>query len=152
MGNPKGNTWAVLIAGTKDWDNYRHQADICHSYHILIENGVKPEHIIVMMYDDIAFNKQNMYPGKVFNEPRGKDVYNGIKIDYSGSFVTSEIFLNVLKGNKSGNAGKGSGRVLESGELDYVFVFYVAHGDHEILGMPEESVLHKNELFDTFKI
>ena len=27
---------AVLIAGSNGYDNYRHQADICHAYNILI--------------------------------------------------------------------------------------------------------------------
>lgn len=32
---------AVLVAGSNGFGNYRHQADICHAYHILINNGVK---------------------------------------------------------------------------------------------------------------
>lgn len=24
--------WAVLVAGSQGYDNYRHQADICHAY------------------------------------------------------------------------------------------------------------------------
>jgi len=24
--------WALLIAGSSGWGNYRHQADICHAY------------------------------------------------------------------------------------------------------------------------
>ena len=32
------------------------QADVCHAYQILRRNGVPPENIIVMMYDDIANN------------------------------------------------------------------------------------------------
>ena len=51
-----GTNWAVLIAGSKDWVNYRHQADISHAYQILIKNYFKPENIIVFMYDDIANN------------------------------------------------------------------------------------------------
>ena len=33
--------WAVLVAGSKDYWNYRHQADVAHAYHILIQNGYK---------------------------------------------------------------------------------------------------------------
>jgi glycosylphosphatidylinositol transamidase (GPIT) subunit GPI8 len=29
------NHWAVLVAGSKDFWNYRHQADVCHAYHLL---------------------------------------------------------------------------------------------------------------------
>ncbi len=32
------------------------QADICHAYQILSKHGIPDERIIVMMYDDIAYN------------------------------------------------------------------------------------------------
>ncbi|VDP30625.1 unnamed protein product [Schistosoma curassoni] len=51
------NKWAILVAGSNGFDNYRHQADVCHAYHVLRSKGIKPEHIITMMYDDIAHNK-----------------------------------------------------------------------------------------------
>ncbi len=34
------------------------QADICHSYQILSKNGIPDEQIVVMMYDDIAYNEE----------------------------------------------------------------------------------------------
>lgn len=34
------------------------QADVCHAYHVLKDHGVKEENIIVMMYDDIAYNEE----------------------------------------------------------------------------------------------
>ena len=32
--------WAVLVAGSQGWDNYRHQADVCHAFHLLRSRGV----------------------------------------------------------------------------------------------------------------
>ena len=29
-----GLQWAVLVAGSRGWDNYRHQADVCHAYQV----------------------------------------------------------------------------------------------------------------------
>jgi len=46
--------WAVLVAGSNGFWNYRHQADICHAYKTLRKNGVPESNIIVMSYDDIA--------------------------------------------------------------------------------------------------
>lgn len=46
--------WALLVAGSNGYYNYRHQADVCHAYQILHRNGVPDERIVVMMYDDIA--------------------------------------------------------------------------------------------------
>ncbi|KAG8296254.1 hypothetical protein J6590_060924 [Homalodisca vitripennis] len=36
----KGQVWAVLVAGSNTYDNYRHQVDDCHAYQILHRNGV----------------------------------------------------------------------------------------------------------------
>ena len=30
----EGQIWAVLIAGSMGWMDYRHQADVCHSYQV----------------------------------------------------------------------------------------------------------------------
>merc|ERR1711971_217642 len=45
----KPQQWAVLVAGSKGWDNYRHQADVCHAFHLLVKRGVPEENIVVMM-------------------------------------------------------------------------------------------------------
>jgi legumain len=138
------NIWAVLIAGSNGWYNYRHQADISHAYHILLKHGVLPEKIIVLMYDDIAHNPQNPYMGKIYNKPNGNDVYEGVKIDYRGENVNAEVFLNVLKGNVEGNIGKGTGRVLHSTSTENVFVYYSDHGGTDILGMPTGLLSRKD--------
>ncbi len=31
--------YAVLVAGSCGYENYRHQADVCHYYHTLIRRG-----------------------------------------------------------------------------------------------------------------
>jgi legumain len=79
--------WAVLVAGSNTWSNYRHQSDVYHAYQLLIKNQFDPSRIITFAYDDIAHNIKNPYKGKVFNKPTfkepGVDVYEGVKIDYS---------------------------------------------------------------------
>ena len=34
------------------------QADVCHAYQILHAHGLSDDHIVVMMYDDIANNEE----------------------------------------------------------------------------------------------
>lgn len=84
--------WAILIAGSNTWYNYRHQADVYHAYQVLIKKGFSKDRILTFAYDDIAKASQNLFPGKVFNKPSyanpGEDVYAGVKIDYSGALVT----------------------------------------------------------------
>ena len=72
-----GTIWAVLVAGSNGWYNYRHQADICHAYQVLHEHGVPNDNIIVMMFDDIAHNEENPTKGVIINRPNGTDVYKG---------------------------------------------------------------------------
>ena len=92
------DNYAILVAGSNTWSNYRHQSDVFHHYHILLERGMKPENIIVFAYDDIANNSRNPFPGKVFNSPAGKDVYEGVVIDYFGVDVTPENFVAAMTG------------------------------------------------------
>ncbi|KER19803.1 hypothetical protein T265_15452, partial [Opisthorchis viverrini] len=53
--NPS-KSWAVLVAGSNIWENYRHQADVCRAYQVVRENNVPPENIITFAYDDVANN------------------------------------------------------------------------------------------------
>ncbi|XP_057317054.1 legumain-like [Hydractinia symbiolongicarpus] len=139
--------WAVIVAGSSGWYNYRHQADVCHAYQIFHKHGIPDENIIVMMYDDIAHNRNNPTPGIIINKPNGPDVYKGVLKDYTGKDVTPENFLNVLKGNKEAMNGIGSGRVLESGPDDNVFVYFADHGAPNIIAFPS-SELHASDLKD----
>eukprot|EP00198_Chlamydomonas_reinhardtii_P013825 XP_001703162.1 vacuolar processing enzyme [Chlamydomonas reinhardtii] len=142
------NHWALLVAGSAGWGNYRHQADVCHAYQVLLRGGLRPAHIVTMMYDDIAHDPENPYPGHVFNSPGGPDVYGGVRVDYRGSDVSAAVFLAVLEGNASAlpPGTRGSGRVLASGPYDRLFVFYSDHGAPGVLGMPSGSFLYADEL------
>ncbi len=63
--------WALLVAGSSGWGNYRHQSDVLHAYHVLRSGGYRASHIIVMVADDLASNPDNPYPGKIYNKPGG---------------------------------------------------------------------------------
>lgn len=131
--------WAVIMAGSNTYSNYRHQADACHAYQIAKRNGIPESNIILLAYDDIANNKQNPFPGKIFNKPTkkgvpGVDVYAGCKISYSGKQVTKANFVKVLSGDTS-----APGPVLKSTAEDEVFVYYADHGGPGILGVPNNA-------------
>lgn len=64
------------------------------------------------------------------------DVYEGVVIDYKGANVNPTMFKNVLLGNKSAVAGKGSGRVLESTANDNVFIYFCDHGAAGLIAFP----------------
>merc|ERR1719454_1960035 len=91
--------WALLVAGSKGYYNYRHQADLCHAYHVVSSHCIPDSRIVVMMYDDIANSPENPTPGKLINHPDGDDVYAGVPKDYTGNDITPQNFLEILKGN-----------------------------------------------------
>ncbi|XP_045622225.1 legumain [Procambarus clarkii] len=143
----RGEIWAVLLAGSNGWWNYRHQADVCHAYQILHQHGVPDDRIIVMMYDDIAHNVENPNQGVVINRPSGPNVYEGVPRDYTGRDVTPENFLKVLQGDAEGLKGVGSGKVLKSGPNDRVFINMVDHGAPGIFAFPH-GYLNATSLVD----
>ncbi|KAF5741617.1 vacuolar-processing enzyme-like [Tripterygium wilfordii] len=149
-GKIKGRRWAVLVAGSSGYWNYRHQADVCHAYQVLKKGGVKDENIIVFMYDDIAFNHDNPRPGIIVNHPHGEDVYAGVPKDYTGKHATIENLFAVILGNKSALNG-GSGKVVNSGPHDHIFVFYSDHGGPGIIEMPQGEDLYAKDLIDVLK-
>ena len=129
--------YAVLVAGSNSYMNYRHQSDVFHAYHILLNNGMPAENIIVFAYDDIANNAQNPIPGQVFNHPDGDDVYAGVKIDYSGEEVTPENFLGVITGDESRVTAQ-TVKVLKTTEEDNVFIYFTDHGSVGLIAFPDE--------------
>ena len=146
--------WAVLVAGSNTYANYRHQSDVFHAYQVLRKNNFSPDRIITFAYDDLVHNIRNPYKGKIFNKPTykeaGVDVYEGVVIDYSGKDVTPTEFIAVLEGNKSAVAGKGSGRVLESTKNDNVFLYFADHGAPGLIAFPSQY-LHADTLNEAFK-
>merc|ERR1712002_1065530 len=130
-----GSLWVVLVAGSNGWWNYRHQADVCHAYQIVHAHGVPDDHIIVMMYDDIAYNKENPTPGKVINRPGGPDVYKGVPHDFTCNNVNPEAFLKVLQGEKVAGS---SGKTLRSGPADNIFVYFADHGAKGLVAFGKE--------------
>lgn len=145
--------WALLAAGSNTYNNYRHQADLCHAYQILVSKGFSKDHIITMAYDDIANNEQNPFPGQIFNTPSpdapGVNVYNGCNLDYTGDDVTAANFQNLLLG--AGNITGGNGRTLDTGPDDHLAVLYFDHGAPGLIQFPAGDAMHAVELQAVFK-
>jgi len=147
-----GQNWALLVAGSNGYYNYRHQADVCHAFQILTDpkkGNFPKENVIVMMYDDIAQSSQNPTKGTIINHPNGTDVYHGVNKDYTGNTVTAKNFLNILSGNKAAMKGIGSGKVIESTSEDNVFVYFADHGAPGLIAFPSDPPLYATDLIKT---
>lgn len=149
--------WAVIVAGSRGYGNYRHQSDACHAYHVVRRHGIPEENVILMMYDDVANDKENPFPGQLFNKPTSGnrtdqvaavDVYKGCNVEYKGEDVTPEMFINVLLGNTTATGGK---RVLNSTEHDRVFVNFIDHGARGFVVFPHGQELTSKTLAHALK-
>lgn len=100
-----------------------------------------------MMYDDIANNPENPFPGQMFNHPDGQDVYAGIKIDYRGKDVTPEKFMAVM----TGDAETAGGKVLATDINTKLFVNFSDHGAAGLIAFPS-SYLYADDLQNTIDI
>ena len=133
--------WAVLVAGSSGMPNYRHQADVCHSYHLLVDKfTVYGAHVTVMMYDDVAWSIFNPLIGRLHNEPDGSDVYEDCIVDYRDDEVSADNFLQVLKALNPGGVDNST-----------LFISYVDHGEPGYLLFPGGGRLSAGQFANALK-
>lgn len=129
------NNWALLIATSSGWTNYRHQADVLAIYQQLKAQGYTDDHIILIAEDDIARNASNPSPGVIQVTPGGDNVYADAVIDYRISDLTPSDFGAILKGERSPRLQE----VIEATDHDNIFVFWSGHGVPGALCWNEDS-------------
>lgn len=116
--------WALLVAGSSGWKNYRHQADVLEMYQILKKQGYDDDHIVLVMEDDLAQNPDNPYKGVVRVRPGGQNVREGVDIDYHTSSLVPSDIKNILMGNKSDYLPQ----VIGADADDNILIFWSGHG------------------------
>ena len=127
--------YAVLVAASTKWSNYRHQADILAIYQQLKLAGYDDDHIVLIMEDDLANHPNNPYPGQIFVTDGGENVYRNVKIDYKLSDLRPNDLIDIL----TGCASHRLPHVVKAGEQDNVFLFWSGHGVPGALCWDEES-------------
>lgn len=129
------DNYAVVVAASTGWENYRHQADALAMYQLLKRHGYDDDHIIVIMEDDIAQNPKNPRKGEVRVEIGGENLYHDVKIDYKLSDLTYEDLIDIVSGKKSDKTPV----VLPSDAQDNVLFFWSGHGNNGTLYMNESK-------------
>lgn len=141
----QAKTYAVLMAGSKGFQNYRHQSDVYRFYNILTSRGMPPEDIIVLSYDDVAESKNNRFHGKVFNNQSHHDIYPGKnRIDYRLDSANAENFIRVLTGDNR------NGRALKTTSNDNILIYYCDHGATGFLAVPNGPEIYADYLSAAF--
>ncbi|KAG9395150.1 Peptidase C13 legumain [Carpediemonas membranifera] len=136
--------WAVLVAGSNTYNNYRHQSDVYHAYQLLRKNGYPDSRIIVFHYDDSAHNERNPDQGVVINHINGPNVYTGVPKDFTGESVTPDNFLAVLRGETV----RGHAKTLKSTANDNVVIYFADHGAAGLVAFPSEY-MYADSLMET---
>ncbi|XP_050426905.1 legumain-like isoform X2 [Adelges cooleyi] len=98
------------------------------------------------MANDVVNHTNNPAPGTLINRPNGKDVYKGINVDYAGSNLTKVNFYRVLRGDRRIMSGIGSGRVVDSGPHDTIFINFLSAGNSGMLFFPDDYPVYADEL------
>lgn len=118
------DNYAVLVAASEGWKNYRHQADVLGFYHYLKGKGYDDDHIILIMADDIAYNEKNLLQGVVRREVSGNNLYEDIQIDYKLGNLTLDDLKHILTSEPS----EAYPVTLGSSKSDNVLFFWSGHG------------------------
>jgi hypothetical protein len=116
--------WALLIAASKGWANYRFQSDVFAMYQILNQHGYRDDHIVLICEDDVARHASNPYQGVLRISDTGSNVYDAAAIDYRLNTLTPNDIGDILQGRASERLPK----VLSPDADDNVFIFWSSHG------------------------
>ena len=128
--------YAMIVAASSGWENYRHQADALAMYQLLKQQGYDDDHILLIMEDDIAQNRYNSAPGVVRVTPDGENLYHDVRIDYKMSDLTPADLQAILTGEPTAHTPQ----VLPTGAGDNLFLFWSGHGDYGSLHYGKEYV------------
>lgn len=127
------DNYAVVVAASTGWSNYRHQADALAMYQLLKRHGYDDEHIILIMEDDIAQNENNLHKGEVRVQVDGENLYHDLEIDYKLTDLSYDDLINIVSGQPTPKLPV----VLPSTAEDNVLFFWSGHGNSGTLYMNE---------------
>jgi len=140
--------WALLIAASKGWPNYRFQSDVFAMYQLLKQHGYADDHIVLICEDDVARHSNNPHPGELRISDTGTNVYDAAAIDYRLSTLTPDDIGDILQGRASDRLPQ----VLHPDADDNVFIFWSSHGSPESMdfGGQQSMTYHRmNQILET---
>jgi len=116
--------WALLVAASKGWGNYRFQSDVFAMYQLLRQHGYDDDHIVLICEDDVARHANNPHQGELRISDTGANVYDRAAIDYRLSDLNPADIGAILQGKRSDRLPN----VLSPDADDNVLVFWSSHG------------------------
>jgi ABC-type branched-subunit amino acid transport system substrate-binding protein len=135
------NNYALVVAATSGWANYRHQADAFAVYQFLRRNGYDDDHIFLIAENDILYHDKNREPGIVRTSTEGVNLSPAAEaIDASPSQWGYNDLDRAFYGAES----------LPTNANDNLLVYWVGHGSEQGLLWHEKSLVPPSYLADLF--
>ena len=139
---PLTNQYAVLVQGSSEWTNYRHQADVLSVYQLLRKGGFDDDHIIMVLDKAIPTYAQNNEYGIIRSRVGGKDLLSGSDglpkavVDYDAVTLTAADIADILTGRQSDELPV----VLPADAGANVLFYWSGHGRSQANGRSDEFV------------
>lgn len=138
------NNWAVVVATSDTWANYRHQADALAMYQLLKRHGYDDDHIILIMEDNLAYNEKNKHQGEVRVRMDGENLYHDVTVDYHINDISIDDLKKIMLGEKS----SALPNVISSTANDNVIVFWCGHGNYNKLAWGSDNAISGSNVKD----
>jgi ABC-type branched-subunit amino acid transport system substrate-binding protein len=132
---PRSDLWAMIVATSQGWSNYRHQADALRIYHFLKSNGLDDDHIILCMADDLANNSRNPERNTVIDALTGENIYQDFSLDYKIQNLSSQDLMDILSCKRSVKLTQ----VLTTDNDDNILLYFLGHGKPDGIIVQGES-------------
>lgn len=95
--------YALIVAPSSGWENYRYQAGAYLIYKQLKDNGMDDDHIVLVSEDDIARNPNNPTPGRILPPEGDGNLYENVTVDYKPSELGLSELPDILHSKISSN-------------------------------------------------
>merc|ERR1719499_772753 len=148
------NNWAVIVAASRYWFNYRHISNALAVYHTLKSNGIPDSQIILMLADDMACNPRNNLKPHVYVDKHDRiqdrtDLYGSdVMVDYRGLDCSVENLIRVLSGRHSPSTPKT--KRLDTDDSSNILVYLTGHGGENFLKFHDKEEVQSQDLADVF--
>merc|ERR1719499_106334 len=148
------NNWAVIVAASRYWFNYRHISNALAVYHTLKSNGIPDSQIILMLADDMACNPRNNLKPHVYVDKHDRiqdrtDLYGSdVMVDYRGLDCSVENLIRVLSGRHA--PGTPKTKRLDTDDNSNILVYLTGHGGENFLKFHDKEEIQSQDLADVF--
>ena len=126
-------------------------------YHILRDNGIPDDNIVLMLADEYAINARNPLPNQLLSNgvKNGRNLFANTTIDYRGDDVRVEQFVKVLEGRSEQGGEPRSSQysysrrstpVLHTDAESNILIYLTGHGGDQFFKFQDSEEILATQL------